>query len=98
MLKIVSVPNTILTTPTKSITSFDGSLQNLISEMKETLNAQTDPQGVGLAATQIGKDISLFIMKPKIKGEITAIVNPIILETSIERKKSKKSKIDPKPG
>ena len=31
--------------------------------MEETLIAQVDPQGVGLAATQVGYGLALFIMK-----------------------------------
>ena len=80
MLKIVTVPNIILTTPVKPVISFDGSLQNLIGEMAVTLKAQVDPQGVGLAATQVAKNISVFIMKPKPKSPIKIFINPKILE------------------
>lgn len=76
MLKIVSVPNTILTTPVKKVEKFDGSLQRLAKDMEETLTAQVNPQGVGLAAPQVGINLALFIIKPTSKSKTEAIVNP----------------------
>ncbi len=46
----------------------------------ETLDAQTDPQGVGLAAPQVGVGQAVFIMKPAEDGPTTACINPHILE------------------
>jgi len=54
--------------------------------MEEVLTAQTNPQGVGLAAPQIGIGLSFFIMKPTAKAKITTFINPKILQ--IEEKKS----------
>ncbi len=79
MLKIVSVPNDILSTPVKPVTVFDEKLRRLIKEMKETLDAQVDPQGVGLAAPQIGISQAIFIMKPNPDLASQAFVNPKIL-------------------
>ncbi|NTU47242.1 peptide deformylase [Candidatus Roizmanbacteria bacterium] len=98
MLKIVNVPNPVLTTPTKKIEVFDASLKKLVKEMEKTLDAQVDPQGVGLAATQIGQGISLFIMKPTEDSPIEAIVNPEILKIEegkiSEAPKKKKSQLE----
>ncbi|MBI3366568.1 peptide deformylase [Candidatus Roizmanbacteria bacterium] len=97
MLKIVTVPNDILTTPTKLINSFDGKLHQLVKGMEETLNAQVDPQGVGLAAAQVGVGLSLFIIKPTPKAKITTFVNPVIIKAvfkkdSLSRRVSSKRK------
>ncbi len=80
MLKIVSAPNKILTKLSKPVTGFDKKLALLIREMRQTLIAQKDPQGVGLAAPQVGVDLSLFIMRPSEKAKTRAFMNPRILQ------------------
>ncbi len=86
MLKIVTVPNEVLIIPTKSVASFDGKLHQLVKDMEETLNAQIDPQGVGLAAPQVGVGSALFIMKPTPKSSVKTFVNPKILKSQINPK------------
>ena len=80
MLKILTVPNTVLTSVSKPVKLFDARLKKLVADMEVTLNAQVDPQGVGLAASQIGENINLFIMKPDPEmAKITICINPTIL-------------------
>lgn len=86
MLKIVTVPNDVLSSSSKPVASFDQKLQLLIKDMEEALVAQIDPQGVGLAAPQVGIRLSLFIMRPTPRSEISAFINPKILQ--MEEKKS----------
>lgn len=80
MLKIITVPNKILSSPTKPVLKIDEKIEKLISEMKETLLAQKDPIGVGLAANQVGKNLSIFIIKPSEKAKIKVFINPRILK------------------
>ena len=80
MLKIVHIPHQVLTSPTQPVVAFDKALKKLVIDMEETLIAQVDPQGVGLAATQIGKSMALFIMKPSLDVETQVFVNPTVLE------------------
>ena len=87
MLKLVTVPNNILTSITKPVTVFDEDLQKLIIQMEETLIAQTDPPGVGLAAPQIGRDLAIFIMKPTPKVETEIFINPRVLKFEIRNSK-----------
>jgi peptide deformylase len=70
--------------------------------MEKILVAQNDPPGVGLAANQVGLEISLFMIKPSEKAKTSVFINPEILKSSltmIERqrdnptKKSKKKKV-----
>ncbi len=80
MLKIVTVPNPILTQLVKKVKKFDQELKDLIAEMEKTLEAQVDPQGVGLAAPQVGLSHALFIIKPSKKAKCEAFINPRILK------------------
>lgn len=81
MLKIVNAPHKVLTSAARKVTKFDKKLASLIKEMKVTLAAQKDPQGVGLAAPQVGVDLALFIMKPYEKAKVEVIINPRIIQT-----------------
>lgn len=86
MLSIVHAPNSVLSQVSKPISVknglFDKSLLTLIAEMKETLLATTDPEGVGLAAPQVGKSLQLFIVKQSPRAAITVFINPLIIQTN----------------
>lgn len=86
MLQIISAPNEVLSQQAKEITKIDGSLHNLIKEMKETLTATTDPEGVGLAAPQVGRSLQLFIIKPTPKSKEQIFINPIISLIDTDKK------------
>jgi len=94
MLKIVTIPNSVLTSGTKKVELFDKNLNKLINEMEQTLNAQIDPQGVGLAAPQVNINKAIFIVKPTVNSEIEAFINPKIIETVTTNSNS--NKINPK--
>lgn len=69
--------------------------------MDDVLNSQVDPQGVGLAAPQVGIGLNLFIMKPTAKSSARAFANPKILKSQIPNSKfqtNPKSKIQKKKG
>ncbi len=80
MLKIVSVPHSVLTQKAELVTSFDEKLKKLVIEMEEALVACVDPQGVGLAAPQVGVSFALFIVKPTPESDTKVFINPKILE------------------
>jgi len=92
MLKIVQAPNPILLQKTKEVKKIDKKIKKIIEEMKETLLAQNDPQGVGLAANQVGVDLSLFIIKPKKNSPISVFINPKILKVEEEKEEKRKKK------
>ncbi len=83
MLNIVKVPNPILASRVKKVDKFDQDLTKMVDEMIETLNAQVNPQGVGLAAPQVGVNLALFIIKPSSKAKTEAFVNPRILKFEV---------------
>ena len=80
MLKIVSVPDKVLSSPTKPVEKIDERIKKLIKNMETVLIAQDDPPGVGLAANQIGVDLSIFIIKPTAKSKIKVFINPKIIK------------------
>lgn len=78
--KIVTVKDSQLHQPAKPVAMFDKKLKNLIRDMRETLAAQKDPEGVGLAAPQIG--VSLRVFLSRLKGKSKVFINPEILKLS----------------
>ena len=85
MLKIITAPNKILSQPTQPVSIFDQRLKQTVKQMIETLEKQTNPPGVGLAANQVGLNLSLFIIKPTKKSKISVFINPKIIKTVILR-------------
>lgn len=82
MKPIVTVPHPVLTAPAAQVTTFDRSLTRLIKDMEEALLATTNPKGVGLAATQVGVGMRIFLTKPTAKAGIRVFINPEIIKTS----------------
>ncbi len=59
ILKIVEYPATVLLQPADDVEAFDDELERLVKDMFETMYAD---EGVGLAATQVGVPLRLFVM------------------------------------
>lgn len=78
MLHIVQAPADVLANPAKKINTIDKSILHLIKEMTETLEKATDPEGVGLAAPQVGEGLQLFIIKPTPKAKVDVFINPVL--------------------
>lgn len=80
VLPVVNVKNPILRTHAKTIPNYDKRIQKLFVDLDNTLKAQKDPVGVGLAAPQIGKSLRGFLVK---SGK-TALpfINPEIISLS----------------
>ena len=79
---IIHVPDTVLTSPAKTVASFDKKLVRLVTDMKESLVATRNPKGVGLAAPQIGEPWRVFVTRPKESGAIGVFINPEIVSVS----------------
>lgn len=60
----------------------DKKIQTLIQQMKTALIAHKDPEGVGLAAPQVGVSKRIFIMMPTKRAQIQVFINPEIIEQS----------------
>lgn len=77
-MKIVTLPNPILTQKAKKVGVFDKKLRKIVADMIETLHATVDPVGVGLAAPQVGLPLQLFLMRPTPKSKTEVFINPVI--------------------
>ena len=77
--KIISVKDARLRERSKVVEKIDRKTLLIIQDLKDTLKAQKDPIGVGLAAPQIGKNIRIFAIKPKEK--INIFINPEIISS-----------------
>jgi peptide deformylase len=62
----------------KPVTKIDSKILKLVQDLKETLAVQKDPEGVGLAAPQIGKNLRVFAVNYKDFKKV--FINPKILE------------------
>ena len=90
MLKIVQAPNNVLLSTAQPIKKIDKSIKTLIREMTVALENAKDPEGVGLAAPQVGKSLRLFIVKENPEAEVSVYINPEVeLLSPIEREKPK---------
>lgn len=87
MLTIVTAPHPILSKPAENVSKQDHQLVLFIEEMKGTLTYTRDPEGVGLAAPQVGRSIRVFITKPSQKSPFTVFINPEIIWMSEEQTK-----------
>lgn len=88
VLPIITVNNDVLRKQTEAVTENSEELQNLIDDMFETMY---EAHGIGLAAPQIGKSISLFVIDPdgmleddEEKPGKMVFINPEIVEKGDE--------------
>ena len=63
----------------KPVAKIDPKILEIIRDLKETLTTQKDPEGVGLAAPQIGKNLRIFVANYKDLNRV--VINPEILDT-----------------
>lgn len=80
ILKLTEYPSKVLLQPAADVEAFDASLERLVSDMFETMYAE---EGVGLAATQVGVSLRLFVMD--CEGMKLVAANPEIIETDGEQ-------------
>ncbi len=78
MLKIVQAPNAVLAQKAKEVAKIDKSVHNFLKQMVVALESATDPEGVGLAAPQVGKSLQIFIIKQSPKSPVLNFINPKI--------------------
>ncbi len=82
MLKILNVPDKVLSEPAKPVIRIDRRLKKSVQDMEKLLIVQDDPPGVGLAAPQVGINLRFFIIKPSPKAKTEVFINPKIISKS----------------
>ncbi|MBL7036259.1 peptide deformylase [Candidatus Microgenomates bacterium] len=87
--KIVPSTDKKLRQISKPVGSVDKKIKTIITDLKDTLKAQKEPAGVGLAAPQIGKNIRMFWVD--FEGFSRLVINPQIIK--VEKTKTKKKTI-----
>lgn len=80
MLKILQSPSPVLSQKAKPVPHIDKSIHHLLQEMEITLAHAKDPEGVGLAAPQIGKSLQIFIVRESPDAPLLTFINPKIEE------------------
>lgn len=79
-MKILITPDQFLRKVAKPVNKYDKKLEQQIKNMISTLLSAKDPEGVGLAATQVGIDKRIFVVR--IGGKPEVFINPQITATS----------------
>ena len=94
MLKLVTVPHPILTAVAKPVAKIDKRIVRLVKEMEETLDAQKNPEGVGLSAPQVALGLRIFIVKHPADKILKTFINPEILKMEYLPEPKNKKKRD----
>lgn len=89
LLNLVDIKDPILRKEAKPIKKLDKKVKKLITDMQETLVSQDDPEGIGLAAPQVGKSLQLFLVNFESLERV--VINPKIMEIK-QIKNAKKPK------
>ena len=89
--KILSSKNPILRLKSKPVAALDKKVKQIITDLKDTLSIQKDPEGVGLAAPQIGKNMQIFVCNYKTFNRV--VINPKILSITQMSKAEKEKKV-----
>lgn len=76
--KILLSSDPVLRQKSKPVAKVDKKVLKLIQDLKDTLRVQKEPEGVGLAAPQIGKNLRVFVAN--YKGFDRVVVNPELLK------------------
>lgn len=90
-MKIVQAPDSVLASVAHPVKKIDKDLLSFIEDMKVALATASDPEGIGLAAPQVGKSLQLFIVKENKSAPFSIFINPKLTPVGkpIQRKSKK---------
>ncbi|MEK7581622.1 MAG: peptide deformylase [Patescibacteria group bacterium] len=72
----IALPDQNIRQKSKEVVAFDKSIEQIIKDLTETAQVQTDPVALGLAAPQIGVFKRIFVAR--IRNKFKHFVNPTI--------------------
>lgn len=76
-LRIHTWPEAILRKKCKKVEAVDDEIRSILDEMHDLMR---ESDGVGLAATQAGLDLSLVVIE--VKNKVFKLINPVVIEQS----------------
>jgi len=79
-MKILLTPDPALRQVAQEIKKFDKKLEAQIKDMIKALKSATDPEGVGLAAPQVGINKRFFLLN--VHNRIQVFINPKVIKQS----------------
>ena len=85
-MQLVKAPDPRLRIQTKPVKKINPALLQTLKEMVKLTKTFKDPEGVGLASTQVGLDGSFFVAK-KNDGTFLMVINPKIISLGKRTKK-----------
>jgi len=88
--KIIQSGHKKLREVSKPVLKIDKKIIKLVQDLRDTLAVQKDPEGVGLAASQIGVNLRVFAINFKNLKRI--IINPEIVEIKVKPHSAKASR------
>ncbi|WP_024655718.1 peptide deformylase [Borrelia hispanica] len=80
-MEIVFYPDDLLRVQTKDVANIDDELRSIIFQM---IGLMDKSKGVGLAAPQVGLDLSIFVVRENMMSKPLVFINPVITSKSIE--------------
>jgi len=80
-MKLLTTPHPFLNKTVKPVLSWTPKLEKQLLEMTTLLKASKDPQGIGLAAPQVGINKRFFIIINQ-KDQVQVFINPKIIKKS----------------
>ena len=83
-MQVVKAPDIRLKVKCKSVKKVNNTLLKTLAEMVKLTKTFKDPEGVGLAATQVGLSESFFVAKNK--EEFIKVINPKLISSSKKTK------------
>ena len=81
-MQILTTPDPFLRRVATPVVKYDQKLHQQVQEMTQLLLSSQDPEGVGLAATQVGLDARLFLLILDDHQNPQVFINPEIIKAS----------------